>query len=172
MSLARHRELLILGAVCKHEVHGYALAEALAAGSGFGLGLKRPTIYALLNRLQERGLVTCRTERDSAHPERHVYRATKSGKRALADLVRASAEASVSTMVPLAVIVAHLDELPADDAVAVLEACREELREGLDGLAAIPGHADLAGAALELVRRHLELDLEVVEGLIAGGQPR
>lgn len=166
MSLARHRELLVLGAVRSHDLHGYALAEALDGGLGRGLALKRSTIYALLSRLDERGLIECRAEQDSARPERRVYRVTKDGRKTLAGLVHASARATVCTIVPLAIIVAHIDELPHAEAMEVLEACRDELQGTLDDLAEVPPHDGPGGIAFDLLRRHVELDLEAVVDLL------
>ncbi len=172
MSVARHRELLVLGVLCSHELHGYALVDALASGLGRGLDIKRPTVYALLSRLEARGLVTHVTTRDSAYPERRVYRATRKGRKALAELVLSCTTAGVGATLPLAIVIAHLEQLPPEDRVSVLESCRDELEATLAGLTSLPAHDGLAGTALELVERHHRLDLETVRSLLAAACDR
>ncbi len=171
MSLARHRELLVLGAVRSHSIHGYALVEALAAGLGKALGIKRPTVYALLSRLEEQGLVTHKAEKDSVYPERRVYRVTRKGRSAIPELAHASVKSSIEAAIPLAVIIAHLDELSADERIEILVACRDALQSSLADLESIPEHPGNAGVALDLVSHHYNLDLDTVNRLLleAGG---
>jgi DNA-binding PadR family transcriptional regulator len=167
VSVARHRDLLILGAVHSHSIHGYALAAGLEQGLGKALGLKRPSVYACLKRLEERGLLRHTVKRDSPYPERRVYSVTAKGKKELSRLVHSSAERTVDTMVPLAVVVAFLDLLPEEEQQAVLRQSQVALRAALDQLTSVPAHEGHAGRALELLHRHYELDLEAVEALLA-----
>ncbi len=162
MSLAKHRELLVLGAVRSHSVHGYVLAEALASGLGASLGMKKPNVYALLKRLEQRGWLAHRSRKDSAYPERRVYTLTAAGKRAFTDTIRASARAGIGATVPLVVLVAHLDELNPGERLETLQRCRDQLLGALADLAELPEHEGAAGEALDLMKRHYELDLSAI----------
>ena len=165
MTLARHRELVVLGAVRAHAAHGYALVAALGQGLGKAVGMKRPTMYALLRRLEERGWLRHRTFKDSEYPERQVYQTTRKGQRALADLVRQCVEVGQRSMLPLAALLAHLDELPRAERAEVLDTVRDEVESDLQDLAELPAHDGFAGEALDLLRRHHELDLQTVKAL-------
>ena len=68
--------LSVLAALCEepsHWRHGYALAEQT--------GLKSGTLYPILIRLAERGLVEARWQEEPApgRPRRHLYRLTAPG---------------------------------------------------------------------------------------------
>jgi PadR family transcriptional regulator PadR len=86
--------LSVLAALCEepsHWRHGYALAEQT--------GLKSGTLYPILIRLAERGLVeACWQEQPApGRPRRHLYRLTAGG---LASATEATASAAGSTARP------------------------------------------------------------------------
>ncbi|MCA9667357.1 MAG: PadR family transcriptional regulator [Myxococcales bacterium] len=167
MTLARHRELVVLGAVRAHAAHGYALVQALGQGLGKAVGLKRPTMYALLQRLEERGWLRHRTHKDSEYPERQVYQTTSKGQRALAGLLRQCVAAGQRPALPLAALLAHLDEVPDDERAEILDTICQQIERDLQDLAELPEHDGLAGEALALLRKHHELDLQTVKRLRA-----
>jgi DNA-binding PadR family transcriptional regulator len=78
-------ELLIAGG----EMYGLQMVKANSA-------LRRGTIYVLLSRMEEKGLVTSRQEKDPevAGMPRRIYRATGQGERAYA--ARRQAENALS----------------------------------------------------------------------------
>jgi DNA-binding PadR family transcriptional regulator len=114
VSSARLKELLVLGVLRAHPLHGYALLQAVEQGLGPAAGLMRSATYAILKRLQERRWITSRREKAGAYPEREVYRVTRAGERAFAELLDGlmSRAVPVGTQ-PLAVLLAHVDELDA-----------------------------------------------------------
>jgi PadR family transcriptional regulator PadR len=67
--------------------HGYELAKET--------GLKSGTLYPILIRLAERGLVEARWEEEqpAGRPRRHLYRLTADGARVARDALRAKAVA-------------------------------------------------------------------------------
>jgi PadR family transcriptional regulator, regulatory protein PadR len=88
--------LSVLAALCEepsHWRHGYALAEQT--------GLKSGTLYPILIRLAERGLVEACWQEEPApgRPRRHLYRLTAPG---LASAMEATASAAGSAARPAA----------------------------------------------------------------------
>lgn len=80
--LKGHSELIILAALARRPMHGYALAEfvkhQMPESFKFGMGM----IYPLLHRLEQKKLV--RGEwRDLAGLRRRVYSLTQAGRKAL-----------------------------------------------------------------------------------------
>jgi PadR family transcriptional regulator, regulatory protein PadR len=73
--------LLALAADARRWRHGYSLAQEL--------GLKSGTLYPILMRLADQGLLESAWELDPplGRPARHVYRVTAEGMRAAAALV-------------------------------------------------------------------------------------
>ncbi|MCA9490563.1 MAG: PadR family transcriptional regulator, partial [Myxococcales bacterium] len=166
MSLADHRELLVLGTLAAHPLHGYALVEVLEDGLGQALGLKRPAAYAVLKRLEARGWIEAREEREGHLPPRAVYSVTTAGAAALPGLVVACATGPWDTQVPLAPLLVHLDAIEPGERSVLIAGLLEVGRAALAGLERFQGHDGLAGAAFELLARQARLEVEVLEGLL------
>lgn len=70
-------DLCVLAALADRERYGYELSQRLAAA---GLGrIKGGTLYPLLARLEESGLVTARWQPGERGPGRKYYRLTAAG---------------------------------------------------------------------------------------------
>jgi DNA-binding PadR family transcriptional regulator len=64
-------------------MHGYQLLEEIEKRSNGCHKLETGSIYTLLRRMEERGLVESRWEKVEGGPERRVYRLTSKGAEAL-----------------------------------------------------------------------------------------
>lgn len=71
-------ELCILNALRDHERYGYELVKALVAVPG--LDVAEGTIYPLLSRLRQQGVVTTRLEESPSGPARRFYALTDAGR--------------------------------------------------------------------------------------------
>jgi len=165
VSLAALKELMVLRLLTDHPSHGYALSEALEAGLGWTLGLTRPTVYAVLRRLDERGWIAWEGEREGRYPERQVYRVTAEGRTGYRALLERAARAGGASQQPLAALLLHADALPDDlreRCIARLHGERSALKRVLD---AFPEHDGAAGVALDLMRRQVDAELESLEAV-------
>jgi PadR family transcriptional regulator, regulatory protein PadR len=72
-------ELCVLALLSRGESYAYEIASTLAAGVGMGEG----TIYPLMRRMQNDGLVDTHLVESSSGPSRKYYRLTSSGRAAL-----------------------------------------------------------------------------------------
>nr|WP_203596249.1 PadR family transcriptional regulator [Actinomadura bangladeshensis] len=76
-------DLLVLAGLTGGESYGYEIAKTLA---GAGLGqIKGGTLYPVLNRLEEAGLVAAEFRAAERGPGRRYYRLTDAGRRTLAE---------------------------------------------------------------------------------------
>lgn len=71
-------ELCVLALLARRESYAYEIASTLAAGVDMGEG----TIYPLMRRMQNDGLVATRLEESSSGPPRKYYRLTSAGRAA------------------------------------------------------------------------------------------
>ena len=71
-------ELCVLALLARQESYAYEIASTLAASVGMGEG----TIYPLMRRMQNDGLVDTRLVESSSGPPRKYYRLTASGRAA------------------------------------------------------------------------------------------
>jgi DNA-binding PadR family transcriptional regulator len=80
-----HHALLILSSLADGDRHGYAIKKDIARRTNGETALGSTTLYRLLARLLDQGLIVERADRDAQSDERRrCYRLTASGKRALA----------------------------------------------------------------------------------------
>ena len=81
-TLKGHVDGMLLASLEAGPRHGYAIMEALRAGSGGQLDLPTGTIYPALHRLERAGLV--QASWSQAGGRRRLYQLTPAGLRALA----------------------------------------------------------------------------------------
>lgn len=166
MSLTPLKELMVLGTLRAHPLHGYALVEALDAGLGWTVGLTRSTVYAILRRFVERGWIDGEAVRDNRYPEREVYRVTTAGEEAHRDLLRRCLHDLTEGTHPIAALLAHLDEVEEPQRRGAVEAMLEGRRRRLLALEAFPEHGGLAGRALALLHRQVLAEIETLEEVL------
>ena len=80
------RALLLLGALTVRSRHGYEINDFIERCHV--AELKKPTVYALLDRLEAAGHMSVQTEQEGNRPPRKVYTLTPSGQALFADLLR------------------------------------------------------------------------------------
>ncbi|MFD1936136.1 MULTISPECIES: PadR family transcriptional regulator [Nonomuraea] len=76
-------DLLVLASLTEGENYGYEIAKSLA-DSGLGQ-IKGGTLYPVLNRLEEAGLVAAEFRVTERGPGRRYYRLTEQGRQTLAE---------------------------------------------------------------------------------------
>jgi DNA-binding PadR family transcriptional regulator len=81
--LKGHLDGLLLATLEAGPRHGYAVMEAVRAGSGGRFDLPTGTVYPALHRLERAGLVRSRWSTEAGR-RRRTYELTAAGRRALA----------------------------------------------------------------------------------------
>jgi DNA-binding PadR family transcriptional regulator len=81
--LKGHLDTLLLACLETGSLHGYAVKEALRAGSGARFDLPTGTIYPALRRLEAAGLIKG-TWAEAGGRRRRTYQLTPAGRRRLA----------------------------------------------------------------------------------------
>jgi PadR family transcriptional regulator, regulatory protein PadR len=82
--LKGHLEMLVLAVVGSTASHGYAVIERLKELSGGAFDLPEGTVYPVLHRLENRGLLSSKWS-DDARRARRVYSVTAAGRRFLGE---------------------------------------------------------------------------------------
>ncbi len=166
MNLSALKELMVLQFVRDHPAHGYALSEALEASLGWTLGLTRPTVYTVLQRLEKRGWLDCKDDREGRYPERQVYSMTPAGKAGYLELVERTTRSGGPSIQPFAALILHADELSAEDRLEALTGLRKARQALRDQLEDFPTHDGAVGVALTFMSRQLALELETIDELL------
>lgn len=167
----RHSDLVILGILSAGPRHGYELVKEIEAMNVRAWAKVGPsTVYRAIQRLEERGDLRGRAEREGARPERRVYEVTPRGRERLSALVRgaiASSEALYSDRLVGAVFAFHTlgrDEAEGalNDAQRQLLAAEERIRAALEEGASRYGEAILRFYG-KLTRAEQEALAEIAE---------
>jgi PadR family transcriptional regulator PadR len=78
-----HLDLLLLGAVARQPLHGYAIVEAIRDASEGAFDLAEGTVYPALYRLEAAGLLASEASTVNGR-KRRTYRLTSRGRKELA----------------------------------------------------------------------------------------
>lgn len=147
------RALLLLGILRGQSQHGYQINELIERDLAHVTDMKKPTAYALLDRLEQSGAVSVHIEREGARPPRKVYAITPAGERRFLDLLRANlAEADRVTSAG-DVGLMFLDALPRQEGVELLGRRLAHLDEQITLYERTPQHGLGLGVDLTVERQ-------------------
>jgi PadR family transcriptional regulator, regulatory protein PadR len=83
--LKGHLDMIVLAALASGPAHGYAVIEEIRRRSGEAFNLPEGTVYPVLHRLEQAGLLASRWVTAESGRKRRVYALTKPGSQALAE---------------------------------------------------------------------------------------
>jgi len=83
--LKGHLDMIVLAALSAGPAHGYAVIEEIRLRSGQSFNLPEGTVYPVLHRLEQAGLLSSRWVVAASGRQRRVYALTRTGQRALAE---------------------------------------------------------------------------------------
>ncbi len=121
------KKLLLLGILRGHDMHGYQMNEMLAQDTGIGITLKKANAYKLLNKMASDGWITYHEEQEGNRPPRRVYTIAPAGEAAFQRLLRESLATYTAPQIPSVIAYNYLDELPVDEAIALLRKRRQRI---------------------------------------------
>ena len=145
------RALLLLGMLRAQSQHGYQINEFIERNLSRVTDMKKPTAYAILDRL-------------AMHPHvavaREVYSITEHGERAFEELLRKTLARADRFFAPGDIGLMFLTQLPGAEAVALLEQRLADLDEQRASYKRAPRHDYDLGARLAIERILLHLEAE------------
>jgi DNA-binding PadR family transcriptional regulator len=160
------KKLLLLGILRGHDMHGYQMNEMLMQDAGIGITLKKANAYKLLNQMADDGWITYREEREGNRPPRRVYAIAPVGEAAFQRLLRESLVAYAAPQMPSVIAYNYLDELPADEAVALLQERRLIASKRFDQQEEIPKEMLQAHLGMIYLHRFYTAELEWLDEII------
>lgn len=108
------RELLLLGLLRGQEMHGYQLNEIINRVNRY-IGLKKATVYFLLDKMDDSGWITRTDEQEGHRPPRRVYHLTAEGEAIFQQLLRENLAQHHPTQFSGDIGLAFADALPPDE---------------------------------------------------------
>ena len=160
------KELLLLGLLRQHEMHGYQLNALIDAHLGTSVHLAKPTAYRLLASMAERGWISFREEQEGARPSRRVYAITPEGDESFSRLLRRALASYEPAQSPSDISLAFLDVLPRPEAISLLSERRQTVSQLLEDLSGTHEHAGSFQWLMEHETGRLAFELNWLDHLI------
>lgn len=160
------KKLLLLGLLRKGNMHGYQLNDFIESTLSTCVQIKRPTAYYVLGKMLDEGLVTETEHQEGNRPPRRVYSITPEGETAFQDLLRQNLSEFELAQFSGDVGLAFLDELSAEEGLALLVERRRLMQAHLDETRTIPTHPGSLQLTIEHQIRHLEAEITWLDELI------
>ncbi|MBE2222352.1 MAG: helix-turn-helix transcriptional regulator [Anaerolineae bacterium] len=160
------KKLLLLGLLLSHDMHGYQLNEMLQQNPGTPISLKKSNAYKLLNDMEKDGWVTYVQEQEGNRPQRRVYSVTEAGETAFYKLLRQNLSTHQSPEFPGVVGLDFLHLLAKEEAISLLEAQQQLVREKFQQLDDIPLDMRQSHLTIEYMHRQVASEIEWLTELI------
>jgi|SRR5579859_1316669 len=163
------QELLLLGLLTVQSQHGYQLNEFIERNLSHLTEMKKPTAYAILERLSKAGYVQVHTEQEGKRPPRKVYSLTIAGELLFQALLRENLARRERMNFPGDVGLMFLDALPRAEVIDLLTQRFQRLNDLISAHEQAPRHAHGIGVdlTLEHVLIHLRADREWLASVLA-----
>ncbi len=160
------KQLLLLGMLRMHDMHGYQLNEMLEAHRSLFVPVKKATAYHLLGKMTQKGWISFKEEQVGNRPVRRVYAITPEGEDAFQAMVRQSLDAYTPAAFQSNISLLFLDALPAEESIPLLQKRREIVEGLLEEVLAHPEHPGSFGLLLLHRQRHFRAELEWVDEIL------
>lgn len=161
------RELLLLGLLRQQDTHGYQLHEFINRYLSTCTDMKKPTAYALLDKMAERGLITIDHEgREGNRPRRRVYTITQAGEAEFQNLLRANLAQHHPVYFTNDIGIAFMDALPLSETIPLLQQRRSAIAERLSHLQTLENAHENSAFILNHYLWHLQSELNWLDHLL------
>jgi DNA-binding PadR family transcriptional regulator len=144
------RVLLLLGILKVQSQHGYQINEFIERSLGRVADMKKPTAYAILERLSQGGYIAVHTEQEGGRPPRKVYAITPAGERLYFELLRAHLAAPRREPAAGGVALMFLDDLPERERVELMRQRLARLETLIAAYEQAPKHGHGLGVDLAI----------------------
>jgi len=161
------RELLLLGLLRSHEMHGYQLNEIIDQHVGASIQLTKPTAYRLLARLEQEDLITCRREQEGNRPTRRVYAITAQGEAEFQHLLRESLADYKPAELRSDIGLAFVDLLAVEESLHLLGQRRAAIEQRLSAVQSVDRHHGGFQLLIDHQANHLSAELAWLDQVIA-----
>lgn len=163
------RALLLLGVLMNQSRHGYQINEFIEDVLCDVVSMKKPTAYALLDRLAGNGFISVQLEQEGNRPQRKVYTITKAGQDLFDALLRENLSNYDELTLPDNIGLMYLKHLPLAEVISLLRARLDALDDLIANTRDIPPHGGMLTVhiALDHVAARRRADRDWLEKTIA-----
>lgn len=137
------RALLLLGVLMTQSRHGYQINEFIERQLCDVVTMKKPTAYALLDRLAGSGFISVHVEQEGNRPPRKVYTITDAGRSLFSELLKANLSSLDTPVFADDIGLMFLNHLPREQVIELLRKRLTLLESVLENIVEVPPHDGL-----------------------------
>lgn len=137
------RALLLLGVLMNQSRHGYQINEFIENALCDVVSMKKPTAYALLDRLAGDGFISVQLEQQGNRPQRKVYTITNAGRDLFDALLRENLSTYDEPALPDNIGLMYLKHLPLAEVIALLKTRLQALDNLIANTREVPPHGGM-----------------------------
>ncbi len=160
------RELLLLGLLRQQDMHGYQLHDFIDSYMQTCVDIKKSTAYYLLDKMAQQGLIEQSEEREGNRPTRRVYSLTAAGENLFQELLRRNLAGYIPARFGGDVGLTFINQVPTEEAVALLHQRRANLANALIRIRQTPPHSGALQVIIDHQIAHLSAELDWLDSLI------
>ncbi|MBM7608554.1 DNA-binding PadR family transcriptional regulator [Lysinibacillus composti] len=156
-----HRSLILLGLLMGQSQHGYQINEFIERNLSTVTDMKKPTAYATLDKLNQKGFIDIQLEQEGNRPTRKVYSINESGRNYFYKLLLNNLSSAESVNYQGDIGLMFSDLLPMEKVIPALKERLKKNQHQLDLFKQTPAHGIRTGVNLAVEHKIIMLEAEV-----------
>ncbi len=156
-----HRSLVLLGLLMGQSQHGYQINEFIEKNLSTVTDMKKPTAYATLDKLSQKGYIDVETEQEGNRPPRKVYSINERGREYFFNLLLQNLRTAEKSHYVGDLGLMFIDFLPKEQAKEALTKRLEENIKMLESFMETPPHEIRTGVNLAITHKTTMLKAEI-----------
>ncbi|WP_433745843.1 PadR family transcriptional regulator [Falsibacillus pallidus] len=156
-----HRSLILLGLLMGQSQHGYQINEFIERNLSTVTDMKKPTAYATLDKLNNKGYIDIQLEQEGNRPTRKVYSINENGRKYFYELLLQNLSSAESVNYQGDIGLMFIDFLPMDQAIPALQERLKKNKKLIDRFSQTPSHGIRTGVNLAVEHKITMLEAEV-----------
>lgn len=156
-----NRSLILLGLLMVQSQHGYQINEFIERNLSAITDMKKPTAYATLDKLSQKGFIDVRMEQEGNRPPRKVYSINNLGREYFISLLMENLLSPDAVYYQGDIGLMFLDHLPIEKAIPALQKRLAGSVEMLTSLKQTPHHGNGIGVNLAVNHKKMMLETEI-----------
>ncbi|MCP1144517.1 PadR family transcriptional regulator [Lysinibacillus endophyticus] len=156
-----HRSLILLGLLMGQSQHGYQINEFIERNLSTVTNMKKPTAYATLDKLNQKGFIDIQLEQEGNRPTRKVYSINESGRNYFYKLLLDNLSSAESVNYQGDIGLMFIDFLPMEKAIPALKERLKKNEKLIELFKQTPTHGNRTGVNLAVEHKITMLEAEV-----------
>ncbi|WP_395534737.1 PadR family transcriptional regulator [Neobacillus thermocopriae] len=156
-----HRSLILLGLLMGQSQHGYQINEFIEKNLSIVTDMKKPTAYATLDKLNQKGFIDIKLEQEGNRPIRKVYSINESGRKYFYQLLLDNLSSAENVNYQGDIGLMFIDFLPMNQAIPALKERLKKNKKLIDQFKQTPVHVNQTGVNLAVEHKITMLEAEI-----------